>query len=64
MDEYVRLKTPNERRKDIERELDFLEHQKQAAKREYERKIAEIEAQRARQMKRLRRLAIKEAKQR
>lgn len=64
MEKYVRLKTPNERSKDIERELDFLEHQKQAAKREYERKIAEIEAQRARQMKLLRRLAIKEAKQR
>ena len=54
MDKHVRVKTPEERRCDIERELDFLDHQKQAAKREYDRRLADIEAQRARVLMRLR----------
>lgn len=54
MERFVRLKTADERRRDIERELDFLDHQKQAAKREYDRKLADIEAQRERVLKRLR----------
>ena len=54
MDKHIRVKTPEERRCDIERELDFLDHQKQVAKREYDRRLADIEAQRARVLKRLR----------
>lgn len=54
MDKHIRVKTPEERRRDIERELDFLDHQKQVAKREYDRRLADIEAQRARVLKRLR----------
>jgi hypothetical protein len=54
VERFVRLKTADERRRDIERELDFLDHQKQAAKREYDRRLADIEAQRERVLKRLR----------
>ena len=54
MERFARLKTAHEQLRDIERELDFLDHQKQAVKREYDRKLADIEAQRERVLKRLR----------
>lgn len=62
MDGHIRLKTPHEQRRDIERELDFLDHQAQSALIEYQRRLAEIERQRKRLLKRFRKISKEEAK--
>lgn len=54
MGRFDRLKTAHEQLRAIERELDFLDHRQQTAKREYDRKLADIEAQRERVLKHLR----------
>lgn len=58
MDELLRLKTPAEQRRDAERELDFLDRQAQVALGDYHRRLAEIDRQRKRVLKRL--LAIRQ----
>lgn len=60
MDGHIRLKTAAEQRRDVEKELDFLDHQAQAALIEYQRRLAEIERQRKRVLKRLRAIMLKE----
>ena len=54
MGRFDRLKTAHEQLRAIERELDFLDQRQQTAKREYDRKLADIEAQRERVLKHLR----------
>ena len=56
----IRLKTLAEQRRDIERELDFLDHQAQSALIQYQRRLAEIDRQRKRVLKRLRAIMQKE----
>ena len=56
MEEFVRLKTPSERRQDIQRELAFLERRKQYARRDYEKQLREIAEQENRLRKRLGRI--------
>ncbi len=58
MEELVRLKTPSERRQDIQRELAFLERRKQYARRDYEKQLREIAEQENRLRKRLGRIGI------
>lgn len=60
MDGHIRLKTLAEQRRDVERELDFLDHQAQSALIEYQRRLAEIERQRKRVLKQLRAIMQKE----
>lgn len=56
MEELVRLKTPSERRQDIQRELAFLERRKQYARRDYEEQLRQIAEQENRLRKRLGRI--------
>ena len=63
MDGHSRLKTLAEQRRDVERELDYLDQQAQAALIEYQRRLAEIDRQRKRELKRLRAIMQKEGLQ-
>ena len=56
MDDLIRLKTPAERRQDIQRELAFLERRKQYARRDYEEQLRQIAEQENRLRKRLGRI--------
>ena len=60
MDGHIRLKTLAEQRRDVERELDFLDHQAQSALIQSQRRLAEIDRQRKRVLKQLRAIMQKE----
>lgn len=56
MEKLVRLKTPSERRQDIQRELAFLERRKQYARRDYEEQLRKIKEREKLLMKKLERI--------